>query len=116
MPRVPGEDGDLVGHMALEAGIDLLEDDLRHGADGVERRRHGRPRRRRAALARGGADAEDVGFLRQRGGHVAGPPRHDAAEAGAGQGHRAVERPGEIVGDNEDTHGQTAFAFAEAYR
>ena len=41
-------------------------------ADGVERRGDGSPRRRRAALARGRADAEDVRTLRERRRHVGG--------------------------------------------
>ena len=39
-PRARGEDGDLVGHMALEAGVHLLEHDLRHA-----RRRRRAPQR-----------------------------------------------------------------------
>jgi hypothetical protein len=90
--------------MALEPGIDLLEDQHRSVADRIEHVADGAGRCLGGSLAGRRADREHVRRGGHGGGDVGGPPRDRTAQTHAGEGHRAVQGAGEIVRDDQRLH------------
>ena len=96
-------DAQFRGDMALQPRVDLLEQQLRRGRR--RRREHLLHRLTGgglATLARRRAHREHVGPGRDGGRDVGRAARDGAAQPGGRQRHRAVERAGEIIGDDQN--------------